>query len=112
MIIFSTQELVASKPTQVNWKGIIIALVVIIQVIGLVILAVYLMTPHDPWLELGRERMQRKDVERDKFRERRCNVSWISGRRSCDGSVLNIIVRRSVPVPDSIWCQHLPCRDS
>ena len=80
--------------------------------IGLVILAVYLMTPPDPWLELGREKMQREDVERDKFRERRCNVSWISGRRSCDGSVLNMIVRRSVPVPDSIWCQHLPCRDS
>ena len=89
------KELVASTPSVHNWKGIIIALVVITQVIGLVILAVFLMTPPDSLLEVDGERIQREDVEREEFRERRCNVNWISGRRKCEGCVLmEIIVRR------------------
>ena len=58
------QELVASNPSVYNWKGIIIALVVISQVIGLVIIAVYLMTPPASLLELDGERMHREDVEK------------------------------------------------
>ena len=59
---------------------IIIAMVVISQVIGLVIIAVYLMTPHPSLLEVEGERMQREDVEKEDFRKRICNGTWISGR--------------------------------
>ena len=50
------------------------------QVIGLVIIAVYLMTPPASLLELDGERMQREDVEKEDFRKRICNGTWISGR--------------------------------
>ena len=41
------QELVAATPSQRNWKGIAIALLVIGAVIGLVALAVVIITPED-----------------------------------------------------------------
>ena len=84
-----------------NWKGIIIALVVISQVIGLVIIAVYLMTPPASLLELDGERMQREDVEKEDFRKRICNGTWISGRMKLNKCVLTeLIVRRGVSLPE------------
>ena len=101
MYFFLLQELVASNPSVYNWKGIIIALVVISQVIGLVIIAVYLMTPPASLLELDGERMQREDVEKEDFRKRICNGTWISGRRKVKGCVLTeLIVRRGVSLPE------------
>ena len=95
------QELVASNPSVYNWKGIIIALVVISQVIGLVIIAVYLMTPPASLLELDGERMQREDVEKEDFRNRICNGTWISGRMKLNGCVFTeLIVRRGVSLPE------------
>ena len=42
------QELVAAVPSQRNWKGMAIAILVILSVIGLVALAVVIVTPPDP----------------------------------------------------------------
>ena len=76
------KELAASTPSVHNWKGMIIALVVISQVIGLVILSVHLMTPYDALLELDGMRMQREDIrgKGTEFKNKMCNGIWISGR--------------------------------
>ena len=82
---FIFKELAASTPSVHNWKGMIIALVVISQVIGLVLLAVHLMTPHNALLELDGERMQREDIMGKEFKNKMCNGIWISGIRVING---------------------------
>ena len=71
------QELVASNPSGHNWAGILIALVVITQVISMVLLAVYLITPNNDSLDLEGEKMTREDIEKE---EDPCPGFWISGR--------------------------------
>ena len=73
------QELVAATPSQRNWKGIAIALLVIGGVIGLVALAVVIITPEDQGPRVKGARLTLADVvDQERFSARNLNGSWIS----------------------------------
>ena len=70
----------AATPSQRNWKGIAIALLVIGAVIGLVALAVVIITPADGGPRVKGDRLTLRDVvDPDRFSPRGLNGSWISG---------------------------------
>lgn len=73
------QELVAAVPSQRNWKGMGIAILVILSVIGLVALAVVIVTPPDPGPRLRGRRIQLLDVLSGRLKPRYFNGTWISG---------------------------------
>ena len=75
---FSLQELVASDPGQKNWKGISIAVFVILIILASVAVSVVILTPPE---EEGGQRgrpFKIKDILDPKFRPRTFNGSWIS----------------------------------
>lgn len=43
--LIDSQELVASSPSERNWRGILIALLVIMAVLGLILFAIFLLSP-------------------------------------------------------------------
>lgn len=70
----------AATPSQRNWKGIAIALLVIAVVIGLVALAVVLVTPPDTGPRIRGDRLTLEDItEETKLKPRTLNGTWISG---------------------------------
>ena len=76
---YSPQELVAAVPSQHNWKGIGISLFVILSVIGLVALAVVLVTPDNEGSRIPGERVKLADLVGDKFKPHSFNGTWVSG---------------------------------
>lgn len=69
----------AATPSQRNWKGIAIALLVIGAVIGLVALAVVIMTPPDTGPRVRGARLTLADVvDPDRFSPRKLNGTWVS----------------------------------
>ena len=74
------QELVAAVPSQRNWKGMAIAILVILSVIGLVALAVVIVTPPDPGPRLKGRRIQLLDVLSGRLKPRYFNGTWVSGK--------------------------------
>ena len=74
------QELVAAVPSQRNWKGMAIAILVILSVIGLVALAVVIVTPPDPGPRLKGRRIELLDVISGRLKPRLHNGTWISGK--------------------------------
>ena len=73
------QELVAAVPSQRNWKGMAIAILVILGVIGLVALSVVIVTPPDPGPRLRGRRIELLDILDGKLKPRYFNGTWISG---------------------------------
>ena len=74
------QELVAAVPSQRNWKGMGISIFVILSVIGLVALAVVVVTPPDPGPRLSGRRIELNDILAGKLKPRYFNGTWISGK--------------------------------
>lgn len=74
------QELVAAVPSQRNWKGMGIAILVILSVIGLVALSVVIITPPDPGPRIKGRRIHLMDVLSRSLKPRYFNGTWISGK--------------------------------
>ncbi|XP_063877322.1 inactive dipeptidyl peptidase 10-like isoform X3 [Scylla paramamosain] len=72
-------ELVASTPNQRNWRGILIALLVIGCVCGLIIFSVVLLTPPDAGPRFNGTRFTLEDVLSGAFDTPKFNGKWISG---------------------------------
>lgn len=81
MYFYFLQELVASTPNQKNWKGILIALLVIGCVCALIILSVVLLTPDDIGPRFTGSRFALEDVLGDTFRPPVHKSEWISKRK-------------------------------
>ncbi|XP_065574443.1 inactive dipeptidyl peptidase 10-like isoform X2 [Artemia franciscana] len=73
-----SQELVNSSPSERNWRGIFIALLVIVSVCSLIVTAVVLMTPPDDGPRVRGRRLSMEDVMTDHLQAKPLNLTWIS----------------------------------
>ena len=71
--------MVSAGPSQQNWKGIGISLLVIGSVIGLIALSVYTLTEDDLGKRIKGDRIRLADIVDSRFRPRSFNGTWISG---------------------------------
>ncbi|XP_052228345.1 dipeptidyl peptidase 4-like [Dreissena polymorpha] len=85
------EELIGSTAPQRNWRGIIIALLVIVTVLGLIVTAIVLVTPREIEENFG-DKLSYKDVINHHFDPKPFHASWRSGSvlmyRSDDGGVV------------------------
>ncbi|KAG1660976.1 Inactive dipeptidyl peptidase 10 [Nymphon striatum] len=72
------KEMATSAPEQRNWKGICLALLVILIICSLVVTAVILISPVKENFS-NRTRLRLQEVLSGKFSYRRANATWISG---------------------------------
>uniref|UniRef100_A0A646QBZ2 Venom dipeptidyl peptidase 4 n=1 Tax=Hemiscolopendra marginata TaxID=943146 RepID=A0A646QBZ2_9MYRI len=73
-----SKELVATSSSQRNWRGIGIALLVILVVCALIITAVVLLTPGNEGPRVRGERITLDDILQNNFSAKRFNGTWIS----------------------------------
>nr|XP_045608607.1 dipeptidyl peptidase 4-like [Procambarus clarkii] len=73
------EELASANPNQRNWKGIIIAVLVICFVLGMIVTSVLLLTPPDDGPRVKGRRFELEDILGDNFKLHVFNGSWISG---------------------------------
>lgn len=85
------EELVGSTTEQRNWRGILIALLVIVTVLGLIVAAIFLITPNETDENLG-EKLTFKEFIQQKFNPKHFHHVWSSGEtliyRLDDGTVV------------------------
>ncbi|XP_076313110.1 prolyl endopeptidase FAP-like isoform X2 [Tachypleus tridentatus] len=88
----TSSDLVESGQDERNWRGIGIALLVIIAVCSLIVTSVFLLTPGDDSPHIKKERLNLAEVLNGSFAPRRFNGTWISEKefifRSLDGALL------------------------
>jgi len=72
------QELVSSNANQRNWRGILIALLVIVFVLALIVTSVVLLTPPDEGPRVKGHRFKLADVLGHEFLPLRFNGTWVS----------------------------------
>jgi hypothetical protein len=77
--VFILQELVASTPNQRNWRGILIALLVIVAVLGLIVFSIVLLSPPEEGPRVKGRKFTLDDVLGPHYRARRFNGTWVSG---------------------------------
>ncbi|KAG6460921.1 hypothetical protein O3G_MSEX012306, partial [Manduca sexta] len=73
------QKLVVGGPNQRNWRGILIALLVIVAVLALIVTSVVLLTPPDEGPRVKGRRLRIQDLLNDELQPIRWNGTWISG---------------------------------
>ena len=78
---FHLQELVAAGPNQKNWKGITIAIAVIILILGSVGISVLILTPPEEEPRVKGQRFSIQQVLDPTFNPPPFNGTWISGTR-------------------------------
>ena len=80
-LLYTFQELVAANPSQKNWKGIGIAIFVIVMVLASVGLSVVILTPPEDGPRFRGERISINHILDASYMPRMFNGSWISGRK-------------------------------
>ncbi|XP_076028317.1 dipeptidyl peptidase 10 isoform X2 [Oratosquilla oratoria] len=75
---YDEEELAVSTPNQRNWKGIIIAVLVICFILGMIITSVLLITPPDEGARVKGRRFELEDILGTDFTINGFNGSWIS----------------------------------
>lgn len=72
------QELVVSTPNQRNWRGILIALLVIVAVLGLIVFSIVLVSPPEEGPRVKGRRPNLAEILGPGLQAPRFNGSWIS----------------------------------
>ncbi|XP_049834245.1 inactive dipeptidyl peptidase 10-like isoform X2 [Schistocerca gregaria] len=72
------KELVATGPNQRNWRGILIALLVIVAVLGLIVFSIVLLSPPDEGPRVKGTKFTLDDVLSPRFRPPPFNGTWVS----------------------------------
>ena len=90
LIFGALQELVAASPNQRNWKGISIAIFVIVAILASVAISVYIMTPEEEEPRVSGSRFGIEHILDQRFSPQGFNGSWISG--TIVGYMLYIVV--------------------
>ncbi|XP_047495542.1 inactive dipeptidyl peptidase 10-like, partial [Penaeus chinensis] len=72
------EEFAVATPNQRNWKGIIIAVLVICFVLGMIVTSVLLLTPPDDGPRVKGRRFELEDILGNDFKIHGFNGSWIS----------------------------------
>ncbi|KAK6630049.1 hypothetical protein RUM44_005447 [Polyplax serrata] len=75
---FDDEELVSANTQQRNWRGILIALLVIAFVLALTVTSVILLTPPDEGPRIKGTRFTLNEILTHEFQSPRFNGSWIS----------------------------------
>ena len=73
------QDLVTANTEDRNWKGIIVAVVVICTILALIVTSVILLTPPDEGPRVRGRRFELDDIFGPKFQPLRSNGTWVSG---------------------------------
>ncbi|CAD1480538.1 unnamed protein product, partial [Heterotrigona itama] len=76
-------ELVSANPNQRNWRGILIALLVIVAVLTLIVTSVALLTPPDEGPRVRGARITLSEVLSGELTPLFFNGSWVSGQHIC-----------------------------
>ncbi|KAH0950071.1 hypothetical protein HN011_006753 [Eciton burchellii] len=81
--IYDDEELVSANPNQRNWRGILIALLVIVAVLALIVTSVALLTPPDDGPRIRGARLRLSEVLSGELSPLLFNGSWASNRHIC-----------------------------
>lgn len=77
----SLQELVVSSPSERNWRGIFIALLVIVAVLGLIVFSIVLVSPPEEGPRTKGNKPTLEDIFIKIPPPARFNGTWISGNQ-------------------------------
>ncbi|XP_049940274.1 inactive dipeptidyl peptidase 10-like [Schistocerca serialis cubense] len=77
-VISPTQELVSSGPNERNWRGILIALLVIVLVLAMIALSIAMLSPPDEGPRVRGAKLTLDDVLGPRLRAPPFNGSWVS----------------------------------
>lgn len=106
-------ELVASAPSRKNWKGMLIAICVIVAILGCILASVIVMTPMDDGPRVKGSRFSLDDVLGDRFQPLAFNGSWLKNNQllitdaddnlqildAPSGTLQPLLFNESIPVP-------------
>ncbi|XP_043277514.1 inactive dipeptidyl peptidase 10 isoform X2 [Venturia canescens] len=81
--MYDDEELVSTNPNQRNWRGILIALLVIIAVLALIVTSVALLTPPDEGPRVKGTRLRLSEVLSGELSPPLFNGTWVSERHIC-----------------------------
>ncbi|XP_034933763.1 inactive dipeptidyl peptidase 10 [Chelonus insularis] len=81
--MYDDEELVSTNPNQRNWRGILIALLVIIAVLALIVTSVALLTPPDEGPRVRGTRLRLSEILTGELTPSPFNGTWVSNRHIC-----------------------------
>lgn len=81
--IYDDEELVSANPNQRNWRGILIALLVIVAVLALIVTSVALLTPPDEGPRVQGARLRLSEVLSGELTPLVFNGSWTPDQHIC-----------------------------